>query len=359
MRRYIAVGALGAALAYFFDRERGRRRRGKRRDRVLAAQPAAREGSPAVPPHAAANAHEGRRRPPQAAVFEAPPGEEAQEDRGDSPRDHNEGAATVTRAYGPIHEHERLAEAGVTAGSPLAEVTVLHTRTPRPTVDYAESPVLPPPLPTWVLEERHITEPTGGRGRLLEPGVAGPRDLDRSAEPAAAQRDVERTADSVPLRRRWIVAAGLAAAAFAVAAVGLAAWAVSLSSSSDNQRRAASEARALARDRARGLAVLSGPKSKRITLTGAKGRLVLVVAPSGQAVLIVSGLDRAPAGKSYEAWVLSGKTPEPAGLFAGGPELVLPLSRPVPRGAQVAVTLEPARGADWPTSKPLFVARRV
>jgi anti-sigma-K factor RskA len=64
----------------------------------------------------------------------------------------------------------------------------------------------------------------------------------------------------------------------------------------------------------------------------------------------VCGLADAPSARTYEAWVISGKTPQPAGLFRGGngcnPVL---LTERVPGKATVAVTLERAGGATSPT----------
>src|SRR5207244_1707970 len=48
---------------------------------------------------------------------------------------------------------------------------------------------------------------------------------------------------------------------------------------------------------------------------------VLVDAASGESVIVVSGLAPAPEGRTYELWALRGdRPPEPAGLFAVGPE---------------------------------------
>jgi anti-sigma factor RsiW len=81
-----------------------------------------------------------------------------------------------------------------------------------------------------------------------------------------------------------------------------------------------------------------------------KSKLALTIAPSGSAQLAVSGLDPAPAGKVYEAWVIAAGKPLPAGVFAGGGKtVVVRLTRPVPKGASVAITLERAPGATTPT----------
>jgi anti-sigma-K factor RskA len=83
----------------------------------------------------------------------------------------------------------------------------------------------------------------------------------------------------------------------------------------------------------------------------------VVVGSGGKAMLSTSGLDTAPRGKTYEAWVIPpGQQPRPAGLFRGGPDSSLALRGNVPRNAVVAVTLEPAGGSRAPTTTPIFSA---
>ena len=77
-------------------------------------------------------------------------------------------------------------------------------------------------------------------------------------------------------------------------------------------------------------------------------RLALALQPSGTAQLTTSGFDRAPAGKVYEIWVIEeGAAPKPAGVFRADGQTSL--TRPVPKGATVAVTLERAPRARTPT----------
>ncbi len=147
-------------------------------------------------------------------------------------------------------------------------------------------------------------------------------------------------------RRRWLFPATVAAAAAAaVVAIGVGLWATSLSRDLDRERSAnAGYARALQ---------LLGGGAEVTQLADAEGGLL--VAPDGEAALVVCGLQPAPKDKTYEAWVIEGETPRPAGLFRGGggcPPVLL--ERDVPRGAQVAVTLEPKGGVDQPTG-PLLV----
>jgi len=148
-------------------------------------------------------------------------------------------------------------------------------------------------------------------------------------------------------RRRWALpAVATVAAAAACLAVGLGIWATSLSRSLDRERSAKdSYARAIE---------LVGEGAQVRPLANAEGGL-LVARGGGDAALVVCGLSPAPPGKTYEAWVIEGKTPRPAGLFRGGagcPPVLL--DRDVPAGAIVAVTLEPKGGVQKPTG-PILV----
>ncbi len=146
-------------------------------------------------------------------------------------------------------------------------------------------------------------------------------------------------AQVVPLRTRrgWGFAVGPAlAVAAAAVAVGLGIWATSLRHSLAQERGAVS--------------ILGDPTARRLPVRGAPG--TLVVGRSGEAALAVA-LPQPPAGKRYEAWVMSPK-PHRAALFSTRPTK---LSLRVRRGDVVAVTLERAAGVDAPTSKPLLSVR--
>jgi anti-sigma-K factor RskA len=168
--------------------------------------------------------------------------------------------------------------------------------------------------------------PEALRGRIIE----GAR-----AEPRAAVIRIR--------RRNWPLAAvaGVAAAA-ACLAIGLGVWANSLSNSLDRERSAKS-----AYEQILGSGATAQP------LIGADGSLV--VASDGRAALVVCGLADAPSAKTYEAWVITGETPRPAGLFRGGNGCnPVVLTERVPNAATVAVTLEDAGGATSPTLPILF-----
>ena len=138
----------------------------------------------------------------------------------------------------------------------------------------------------------------------------------------------------VPFRPRWTVrATSTVAAVAAVAAIAFGIWAATL----HNQL---------------------GDRPEAFRLEGANGQLV--VTPEGDAALIVDDLAPAPTGKTYEAWVIEGETPEPAGTFAGGgTQTAFALTRTVPEGATVAVTIEPEGGSESPTGDVQFSASGV
>src|SRR5207237_1367679 len=112
------------------------------------------------------------------------------------------------------------------------------------------------------------------------------------------------------------------------------------------------------------LAMLNEPETKQVIFGAGKpqpphGRVF--VNPRRGVLLLASNLPQAPAGKTYQLWVIpKGGAPKPAGLFqsdAGGNAAylsrgVLDLSQ---TGA-VAVTLEPEAGSPAPTTTPIIVA---
>jgi anti-sigma factor RsiW len=79
----------------------------------------------------------------------------------------------------------------------------------------------------------------------------------------------------------------------------------------------------------------------------------LLVAKDRAAVLVVRRLQPAPAGRAYEAWIIDRGRAVPAGILRGS---VLALTRPVPPGAAVGVTVERAGGSPRPTGPLLFRA---
>jgi anti-sigma-K factor RskA len=78
----------------------------------------------------------------------------------------------------------------------------------------------------------------------------------------------------------------------------------------------------------------------------------VVVKSDGNATLYAS-IRPAPAGKTYEAWVIRGKVALPAGLFHGGGTVNLKLTQDARPGDVIAVTIEPSGGTKKPTATPI------
>jgi anti-sigma-K factor RskA len=149
-------------------------------------------------------------------------------------------------------------------------------------------------------------------------------------------------------RRRIAPALGAVAAVAAVAALALGLWGASVSSDLDETRSA------LARER-EAAAIVADPGSRTVDLASGTGRLV--VGQDGRAALVLPDLGQAPAGKTYQAWIIEGDNPISAGIFPGedGLDVVL-LDGDVADGEVVAVTVEQAGGAETPSLPPVVAS---
>jgi hypothetical protein len=299
--RYFAIGAAAVALTYFLDPENGRWRRQALRAWLTGAARRVRE-------------------PPVAVSEEVP-------------------VETVGNGRPPVGEERPVpAEAPVRAPVAVAVATAPEAEEVPRAVAVAEPPVaeeavLPPPLPQNVIETPMPEPPVE---EVPEPAPASPRK-----------------------RRSLLIGGAVLLVAALAAAAGLAAWSFDVFDDSDDEpSSSAGPLSALAERQARAISIMAQPGATRIPVVGAEESLLLVVGMEGDAVLIVSRLQQAPAGKTYEIWVISGKTPRPAGLFPGGRDTVVPLTRAVPKGSTVALTLERIGGSLRPTSTPLYAVTR-
>lgn len=157
---------------------------------------------------------------------------------------------------------------------------------------------------------------------------------------AGARAERQAVVPLEPARRVSPVLAAATAIA-AAAAIGLGIYSISLGGQLDDTRAALSSERSAT-------AVLADPTATTVALQSGSGRLV--VDADGAAVLVLDDLAPAPAGKTYQAWVVEGQTPVSAGTFdtAEG-QAIVPIPQVVPSGAVVAVTVEDAGGAGSPT----------
>ena len=179
--------------------------------------------------------------------------------------------------------------------------------------------------------------------------VPSPDLRDRILAGARAERQVVVPFES--RRQRSVPVLAAMAAAAAVVALGVGLWASRLSSDLDDARLALERERATA-------AVLADVTARTVALQAGEGRLV--VSPDGQAVLVLDGLDPAPAGKTYEMWIIEDGRAAQAGLFPGrdGTDVV-GLDGTVAEGDVVAVTVENEGGVKAPTSTPIVASAPV
>lgn len=83
-----------------------------------------------------------------------------------------------------------------------------------------------------------------------------------------------------------------------------------------------------------------------------------VVIPENGAPYLLLRVPAPPAGRAWEAWVLHGDTPLPAGVAAAGGVVTITLTAPFASGDGAAVTLEPAGGSSTPTTAPVLAIPR-
>jgi len=191
----------------------------------------------------------------------------------------------------------------------------------------------------------------------LAVAASGPAPSPALRERILADVRAEPLQNVVPLEsrsRRLVPVLGAVAAAAAVVALAVGLWASDLSSQLDETRAALERQQAAAQ-------ILADPSAETVALQAGTGRLV--VTAEGEAALLLDGLDRAPAGKTYEMWIVPGgdiAAAERAGTFPGsdGVELV-GLEGSVSAGDVVAVTIEQAGGVDAPTTTPIVASNPV
>jgi anti-sigma factor RsiW len=174
----------------------------------------------------------------------------------------------------------------------------------------------------------------------------GPRLRDRILESARAERQVVVPFEAPRRQAVPILAAAVAVAAVVALAVGV--WATRLSGDLDEARSALDRQRELT-------AIVADPEARTVALQAGTGRLV--VDPDGRAVLVLDGLGPAPAGKTYEVWVVEGEVAVPAGLFPGESDAELvQVEGTVDEGDVVAVTIEDEGGAQQPSLPPVVAS---
>lgn len=170
------------------------------------------------------------------------------------------------------------------------------------------------------------------------------------APPARLRARVLASVGAAPARRSWLPW-GVAALATTAAVMLL----VNLNQMRDDRQQTL--ARSAQMENA--MRMMAEPETRQVTFgKGPQGRVL--VSPKRGVLLLASNLPPAPAGKTYELWIIpKGGAPRPAGLFqsdqSGNAMHLAP--GPVDMGttAAVAVSLEPEAGSTAPTTTPIIV----
>ena len=171
----------------------------------------------------------------------------------------------------------------------------------------------------------------------------------RQEAPGGRPRRAAGTGVPAPWALRLITAAAVVALA---AAAGLGSWAW------HNENQLNTVQSQLAQSQARYgavAAILSAPDARVNTGNGTAGGMAVVLASHelNRAVLLVSDLPQAPAGHTYQAWLIGSAGVHSAGLLNAS---AAPLAFSGLTGAtKVGVTVEPAGGSPQPTTTPVML----
>jgi anti-sigma factor RsiW len=178
-----------------------------------------------------------------------------------------------------------------------------------------------------------------------------PSEVLRGRVLAAARAEPQKVIPLASRRTRLVPVLGAATAVAAVVALAVGLWATQLSGDLDDTRLALEQER-------RAAAVLADPDARTVALEAGQGRLV--VSPEGNAVLVLDGLDPAPTGMTYEAWIIDGDAAAPAGLFPGSDSRdVFGIDGTVEPGNVVALTVEEADGVEVSQNEPIVASSPV
>ena len=107
------------------------------------------------------------------------------------------------------------------------------------------------------------------------------------------------------------------------------------------------------------LSAVAGAKVVPLAATAAAApgmRASLVIPDYGAKPYLILDLPAAPAGKTWEAWVMRGDVATRAGITDAGGLTTLELGAALAAGDVVAITAEPQGGVDTPTGAPVLAA---
>jgi anti-sigma-K factor RskA len=139
------------------------------------------------------------------------------------------------------------------------------------------------------------------------------------------------------------------AAAFAIAAVAAAVFAISADRRANRLQ-----------DQRDALAALTHGDASVVALrAGKRATDASVVVPREGTPVLVSSLHSAPTDRVYQVWAIpptANPVPQSLGIFRGGGQALLKIGRTLPAGTTIAITVEPGGGSKLPTSAPIAAA---
>lgn len=179
-------------------------------------------------------------------------------------------------------------------------------------------------------------------GAVAETPPAGLRDRVLGAADATRQQS-PRLPRSGQGAGRWRAALSTAAVVLVVAAAGLSVVAARLNNRVEELEAQVGATRAVVR-------VLAAGDARHNRLTAHRAARAHLLWSPESAVLVASRLPQPPPGSVYQAWLIHGRRPTPAGVFRPHDGQVVVSLRGRPAGADaLAVTLEPHGGSPAPT----------
>ena len=105
-------------------------------------------------------------------------------------------------------------------------------------------------------------------------------------------------------------------------------------------------------------AILRAPDVQLVAVSGTAGGRLIFAGSVGAGVFTADGLAAAPAGRTYQLWIIQAGTPRPIGTFDVNTKQHAELrvsDLPAP-GSLIAVTEEPAGGSTQPTTQPILIS---
>ncbi|MGV8966223.1 MAG: anti-sigma factor domain-containing protein [Cellulomonas sp.] len=177
--------------------------------------------------------------------------------------------------------------------------------------------------------------------RTPQVGAAGPASTARAAAPPATARTRASHRRGVPRRTVWLAVAATALGAATVPSA--VAWQLTRQTQQVEQQALAISD------------LLADPTATVVRGSVAGGGNAVGVLTNEQALFTATGLPDPGAGKAYQLWVMRDGVPVPDAVLADNDGRVRAITDGVEPGDGLAITVEPSRGSEHPTSDVLVL----